>query len=48
MKVFKTLSTTILLLLAVMTMTAQSKVAHVDSQVLISSMPEVKEAQAQL
>ena len=48
MKVFKTLSSTILFLFAVMTMTAQSKVAHIDSQALISSMPEVKEAQVQL
>ena len=48
MKAFKTLSTTILFLFAVMTMAAQSKVAHINSQGLISEMPEVKEAQAQL
>ena len=48
MKIFKTLSTTILFLFALTTMTAQSKVAHIDSQTLISQMPEVKEAQAQL
>ena len=29
-------------------MSAQSKVAHINSQALISEMPEVKEAQAQL
>jgi|TARA_B110000914_G_scaffold190231_1_gene176066 outer membrane protein len=48
MKTFKKLSTIILFLFAVMTMAAQSKVAHIDSQALISEMPEVKEAQAQL
>ena len=48
MKAFKTLSTTILFLFAVMTMTAQSNVAHINSQGLISEMPKVKEAQAQL
>jgi len=48
MKIFKTLSTTILFLFALTTMTAQSKIAHIDSQTLISQMPEVKEAQAQL
>ena len=48
MKIFKTLSTTILFLFALTTMTAQSKIAHIDSQTLFSQMPEVKEAQAQL
>ena len=48
MKTFKTLSSTILFLFAVFTMSAQSKVAHINSQALISEMPEVKEAQAQL
>ncbi|HIF84794.1 MAG TPA: OmpH family outer membrane protein [Flavobacteriaceae bacterium] len=48
MKIFKTLSAAILFLFALTTMTAQSKVAHIDSQTLISQMPEVKEAQAQL
>jgi len=48
MKTFKTLSSTILFLFAVFTMSAQSKVAHINSQALISEMPKVKEAQAQL
>ena len=48
MKTFNTLSSTILFLFAVVTMSAQSKVAHINSQALISEMPEVKEAQAQL
>lgn len=48
MKIFKTLSAAILFLFALTTMTAQTKVAHIDSQTLISQMPEVKEAQAQL
>ena len=48
MKTFKTLSITILFLFAVFTMSAQSKVAHINSQALISEMPKVKEAQAQL
>ena len=48
MKTFKTLSSTILFLFAVVTMSAQSKVAHINSQALISEMPKVKEAQAQL
>ena len=37
-----------LLLLVTVSVTAQSKIAHIDSQSLISEMPEVKEAQAQL
>ena len=48
MKTFKKLSSTILFLFVVVSMTAQSKVAHINSQALISEMPEVKEAQAQL
>ena len=46
MKTFKKLSSTILFLFVVVSMTAQSKVAHINSQALISEMPEVKEAQA--
>ena len=48
MKTFKKLTALILLLLVSVTVTAQSKIAHIDSQSLISEMPEVKEAQAQL
>ena len=48
MKTFKTLITTILFLLITLNIDAQSKVAHINSQALISEMPEVKEAQAQL
>ena len=48
MKTFKKLSSIILVLFSVFTMTAQSKVAHINSQALISEMPEVIEAQAQL
>ena len=48
MKTFKKLTAVILLLLVSVTVTAQSKIAHIDSQSLISEMPEVKEAQAQL
>ena len=48
MKTFKTLITTILFLLITLNVDAQSKVAHINSQALISEMPEVKEAQAQL
>ena len=50
MKTFKKLSSTIVLVLfaSVFTMSAQSKVAHINSQALISEMPEVIEAQAQL
>lgn len=48
MKAFKKLSSTILILFSVLTMSAQSKIAHINSQALISEMPEVKEAQAQL
>ena len=48
MKIFKKLTSSILLMFVSFTVTAQSKVAHIDSQALISEMPEVKEAQAQL
>ena len=48
MKTFKNLITTILFLVVGATMSAQSKIAHINSQALISEMPEVKEAQAQL
>ena len=48
MKTFKKLSSIVLLLFSVFTMSAQSKVAHINSQALISEMPEVIEAQAQL
>lgn len=48
MKTFKKLSSIALILFSVLTMSAQSKVAHINSQALISEMPEVKEAQAQL
>lgn len=48
MKIFKKLSITVLFLFTVLTVAAQSKVAHINSQALISEMPEVKEAQAQL
>ncbi len=48
MKTFKTSITTILFLLISFNIDAQSKVAHINSQALISEMPEVKEAQAQL
>tara|TARA_B100001059_G_C17679447_1_gene498886 strand:- start:189 stop:695 length:507 start_codon:yes stop_codon:yes gene_type:complete len=48
MKTFKKLSSIVLVLFSVFTMTAQSKVAHINSQALISEMPEVIEAQAQL
>ena len=48
MKTFKKIITTILFLVASATMSAQSKIAHINSQALISEMPEVKEAQAQL
>ena len=48
MKIFKKLSSIVLLLFSVFTMSAQSKVAHINSQALISEMPEVIEAQAQL
>ena len=48
MKTFKKLTAVILLLLFTVTVNAQSKIAHIDSQSLISEMPEVKEAQAQL
>ena len=47
MKTFKKLTAVFLLLMTV-SVTAQSKIAHIDSQSLISEMPEVKEAQAQL
>tara|TARA_B100000780_G_scaffold228083_1_gene167425 strand:+ start:281 stop:787 length:507 start_codon:yes stop_codon:yes gene_type:complete len=48
MKIFKKLSITVLFLFTVLNVAAQSKVAHINSQALISEMPEVKEAQAQL
>ncbi|MBK56087.1 MAG: hypothetical protein CMC84_02040 [Flavobacteriaceae bacterium] len=48
MKTFKSSITTILFLLISFNIGAQSKVAHINSQALISEMPEVKEAQAQL
>ena len=48
MKIFKKLTAAVLLMFVSFTVTAQSKVAHIDSQALISEMPEVKEAQAQL
>ena len=48
MQTFKKLSITILFLFATLTISAQSKIAHINSQALISEMPEVKEAQAQL
>lgn len=48
MKTFKTSITTILFLFISFNIGAQSKVAHINSQALISEMPEVKEAQAQL
>ena len=48
MKTFKSLITTILFFLISFNIGAQSKVAHINSQALISEMPEVKEAQAQL
>ena len=48
MKTFKKLTAVVLLLLVTVSVTAQSKIAHIDSQSLISEMPEVKEAQAQL
>ena len=48
MKTFKNLSSIVLVLFSVFTMSAQSKVAHINSQALISEMPEVIEAQAQL
>ena len=48
MKTFKSSITKILFLLISFNIGAQSKVAHINSQALISEMPEVKEAQAQL
>ena len=48
MKTFKNIITTVLFLVVSATMNAQSKIAHINSQALISEMPEVKEAQAQL
>ena len=48
MKIFRKLTAAFLLLFVTMTATAQRKIAHIDSQTLISEMPEVKEAQAQL
>ena len=48
MKTFKTSINTILFLFISFNIGAQSKVAHINSQALISEMPEVKEAQAQL
>ena len=48
MKIFKSSINTILFLLISFNIGAQSKVAHINSQALISEMPEVKEAQAQL
>ena len=48
MKTFKKLTAVVLLLFVTVSVTAQSKIAHIDSQSLISEMPEVKEAQAQL
>ena len=48
MKIFKSSINTILFLLISFNIGAQSKVAHINSQTLISEMPEVKEAQAQL
>ena len=48
MKTFKKLTAVLLLLFVTISVTAQSKIAHIDSQSLISEMPEVKEAQAQL
>ena len=48
MKTFKKLTAVFLLLLFTVTVNAQSKVAHVDFQTLISQMPEFIEAQAQL
>ena len=48
MKIFKKLTAAFLLMFVSFAVTAQSKVAHIDSQALISEMPEVKEAQAQL
>ena len=48
MKTFKKLTITFLFLFATLTISAQSKIAHINSQALISEMPEVKEAQAQL
>ena len=48
MKTFKSSLIIILFLLISFNIGAQSKVAHINSQALISEMPEVKEAQAQL
>ena len=48
MKIFRKLTAAFLLLFVTMTATAQSKIAHIDSQTLISEMPEVQEVQAQL
>ena len=48
MKIFKKLTAAVLLMFVSFTVTAQSKVAHINSQALISEMPEVIEAQAQL
>lgn len=49
MKHFKTLAIAFVLLMSATTFaTAQSKVAHIDVQKLMSEMPEMKAAQAQL
>lgn len=49
MKDFKTLAIAFVLLMSATTFaTAQSKVAHIDVQKLMSEMPEMKAAQAQL
>ena len=48
MKIFRKLTAAFLLLFVTMTATAQSKIAHIDSQTLISEMTEGTEAQAQL
>ena len=48
MKTIKNLISVFALMFLTLNLSAQSKVAHIDSQTLISEMPEVKEAQAQL
>jgi outer membrane protein len=48
MKTIKNLISVFTLMFLTLNLSAQSKVAHIDSQTLISEMPEVKEAQAQL
>jgi outer membrane protein len=48
MKILRKLTVAFLLLFVTMNATAQSKIAHIEIQALISEMPEFKEAQAQI